>query len=811
VLRQPSRVRATLCALFVAACSLSTAAAEIQKPEPAKGNVPKLIAAVSGSPKAGAQTLSRIFASWKARQERVKSFHFSWNSKVAWPKDYAFPAYPDIPIVGGLKVRSDLTSDQGVEFTIPQSEFWVDGKDRIRDEFFEVEFAGPKDWKQTARIRNIVDGTRISRLTMPIVAGAAPELSIWGVASLKDLAAYSWQLSLRWPPRSDPRVVDWAPLRLAFRPLDPALGWSSIEHCRVVGEDVLENGLRCVKVRMDARDLSEMCWVDPNRDDIIVRWEKRKARSAQVSVTIEYRRDKVHRWIPSRWVHHLPGTDSEISGSVESTVTDYAINEKFPVDTFQCLVPFGTRVCDVTAEGLISADKNPTGSAKELGSAIPSLETIAAAWTKRQEKTKSLKFTWREERASSRGLATQESHTVLIDGDRFAYVEDNDPYPQDMASLVIASEQASNAPHKGSRPQSFIPELRPARWTFDGRSTRTYRRLPDSKITGIGRIGVGFHIQEVERFALEPVLLAFRPFDVYLGRIKPSDFRVSPNRGKIGDVSCVILETTDAESRGETFYWLDPARDYIVLRRQQTTNGTDSERMDISYRHDPAAGWTPEGCKRSTVSLLGRRWRSETATITAFTANQPIPAAEFLVEFPKGTKVHELPKEPPATGIVLRFSRGTQRTVARPKPSREPDPDPIFKPLFDPFADSVADVQAALKTAKSRNKRVLVVFGDNSVPDSLNLCNILIGNADVAPVIKKGFVLVLVDLYTDAGGRAEETFFDVSHRITLPHVGVLDSNGELLQFQLLNWLHSEEGNRDYDGNRIKQLLGYWVK
>jgi hypothetical protein len=811
VLRQPSRVRATLCALFVAVCSLPTAAAEIQKPDPPKADAPKTSVSVPSSPPAGSQNLSRIFASWKTRQERVKSFHFSWDSKIAWPKDYAFRRYQDNPVVGGWKVRGDLTGDQSVEFTIPQSEFWVEGKDRVRDEFFEVEFTGPKDWKRTARICNVVGGTTISRLTMPVVADESPELSIWGQPSLKDLAAFSWQPNLLWPPRSDPRVVDWAPLRLAFRPFDPALGWSSIEHCRVVGEDVLGNDLRCVKVRMDARDLSEMCWVDPSRDNVIVRWEKRKARSGPVSVAIEYRRDKEHGWIPSRWVHQLPGTDPEISGSVESTVTHYTINEKFPVDTFQRSAPSGTRVCDVTTEGLTRADTDPKSeSARPPGSAIPSLDAIVAAWKNRQKKTKSLKFTWREERANWRGSATQESHTVLIDGDRFAYVEDNNPYPPDMASLVIAREQDANAPQKWPRPQRQLPNLRPARAAFDGKSTRTYRGLPDSKITGIGWIGVGFHIREAAGFALEPVLLAFRPFDANLGRINLSDFRISPNRGKIGDVPCVILEATDAASRIETFYWLDPARDYIVLRKQQTTNATDSARMDISYRRDPAAGWIPDGCRQSAVSVLGKRWRSETSTITAFTVNQPIPAAEFLVEFPKGTRVHDLPKQV-ATGSSLRIGPGVLRLGRGPRPPREPDPDPIFKPLFDPFADSVADIQAAIKTAKARKKRVLVVFGDNSFPDSLNLCNILIGNAEVSPLIKNGFVLVLVDLYTDAGGLAEETFFDVPHRITLPHVGVLDSTGELLQFQIIDWLCSEEGNRGYDLNRIKRLLGYWVK
>ena len=306
--------------------------------------------------------LSRIFAAWKARQERVKSFHFVWESRIALPKGYAFPIYRDTPLVGGLHDEGAAIGAESVEFTTPRSQLWVEGTDRIRDDSVELSFKGPKEWPETGRIRKLVDGMKVSRLEMPAAAGASPQLVVWDQLSLKNQSAFQLANSAR---RLDPQTFDFEPLCFAFRALAPALGWTP-ENCRIVGEDVLVDGVRCVQIQMDVMDHSEMCSVDPNREDIVVRWEMRQARSTPIAVSIEYRRDKDHGWIPSRWKRQLPGRNPNTNGSMESTVTQYAINEKFPGDTFALSSPPGTRVCNVSADGLISPETSQgAGTAKE--------------------------------------------------------------------------------------------------------------------------------------------------------------------------------------------------------------------------------------------------------------------------------------------------------------------------------------------------------------------------------------------------------------------------------------------------------------
>jgi hypothetical protein len=789
----------------------------------ARGDAPKPDAPGSAQGKTAdssaagrARTLNRIFAAWKARHDRVKSFHFSWVSRAALPKGFTFGLTPTI---GGLKDPGYTVEEEGgFELKIPESDLWVDDQSHVRDDFVEVAHEGPKKWKEAARIRKIVDGTKISLLTTPLGTGESPRIAIWAQASVANLSAFAWRDTGAW---RDARVLDWSPLRLTFRALDPALGWSLSETCHVVDDAAVIDNVPCVTVQMDALDRSEMCWVDPSRDDIIVRWERRQGAANPVVISIEYQRDKDYGWVPSRWKREFQGAEPSDHSVLESTVTHYAINEKIPADTFACTYPTNTRVFDVSAGELAPAGKQsppasgqsgPKAGAKEASSpakgAGPSLEQIVEAWTKRQSATKSLKFTWRGERITPEGQTAEKPHSALIDGEEFAYVEDQDPYPPDIASVVLDRERGPSASDNrtSSRNRPTTASVPPARRTFDGTSTRTYRALNDRTITGVGSIQPGFQIPDAKGPGLEPVMLMYRPFDPNLGGIVGRDFELAGQRGKIDGVSCVIIEKIgEPGQRLRTLYWLDPQRDCIVLRKQRTNHGRDFERMDVSYRKDPASGWVPSACKMVRLRDSGNSCQSYAATISNVSINQAIPSTEFLVDFPKGTKVHELDRRSGQAGAGRSLS--ALRGGASPPTPKAP-PNPNAKPLYNPFADAVADVDAAIKTAKGSHKRVLVILGDNSMPESLTLYPFLEGNAELSSMIGQGFIVVLVDLFSASGRTVEEKYFNTSHPQHFAHVGILDGKGEILQYQPTTWFHGS-GNR-YDAARIKKLLSYWI-
>jgi len=617
--------RSRLAAAFACLIALSITRAALCGDQPLSGN---------RSP-----TVARVFAAWKTRQEYVKSFHFSWDCRIDLPKGYAFPEEPSLAALEAH--RGEIVADN-VQYTIPQSEFWGLGQDRFRDEFLMVSYAAPDSWKRTARIRNVIDGVTHSRLWVPLASAEAPLMTVWRQFNGPNNSDMELSGDSHWVARD----IDLVPLLLTFRPVNAATGMVP-ERCRVISESARIGDVACVELRFDpiddwqwqrffqksspSPDRSDTCWVDPRRDYTIVRWERKRPWLKQiVSIAIDYERDLKHGWVPSHWRQDFPGARrTPKSGTFEATVTRYSINEALPEATFSRESPIRTRICDVSVNAAPPTD-HEENSRKPASAHEPRLEVILAAWKQRQAKINTFKFTSRTEwtfkdSSSDRDVDLKNrpkyatlkcDDTVWVSGDRIALV---------------------TAVAEGPSP---LPAFRRYEAAFDGRTSRTFFKtdLP-GRADGFGAVKPGFDDQITEQLPVRPVLLAFRPLSPHLGRIVPSACRVLPSGGKISDISCVILETYNTQGFREC-YWLDPARDYIVLRKHSMLNGQDYSRVDISYQHDRTFGWIPHGWNDCSVGDRGAWMHSHSVTVTGFRINEPIHASVFQVEFPKGAQVN---------------------------------------------------------------------------------------------------------------------------------------------------------------------------
>lgn len=122
--------------------------------------------------------------------------------------------------------------------------------------------------------------------------------------------------------------------------------------------------------------------------------------------------------------------------------------------------------------------------------------------------------------------------------------------------------------------------------------------------------------------------------------INPSLCRVLPITAKIGDVDCTILHTEDDHGQ-HIFYWLDPARDYIVLREHIVSGGRDVAHIDFTYRSDPRAGWLPDGWTERQLGQYGCFVYSRTSKVAQYTVNEPLPALTFQIKFPAATRTFQ--------------------------------------------------------------------------------------------------------------------------------------------------------------------------
>ena len=142
-------------------------------------------ASPSGEPQLPATlpTLRKVFAAWKARQARIKSFYFAWNLRVALRKGYQFvPKGYRVPLARGLagvrKGGDAIDAEKDLEFIVPQSEWSGEGLDRVRSDFSEFVYSSAEGWKETGRFRITQVGSLNSRLQVPARAGEAPTIAI---------------------------------------------------------------------------------------------------------------------------------------------------------------------------------------------------------------------------------------------------------------------------------------------------------------------------------------------------------------------------------------------------------------------------------------------------------------------------------------------------------------------------------------------------------------------------------------------------------------------------------------------------------
>jgi beta-lactamase regulating signal transducer with metallopeptidase domain len=799
------------------AAALKAVAAK-QEPSPAPTQSQKvdtvLAAASEGAdeppPAAQTRTLERVFAAWKARQERIKSFYFVWKLRAAVPKGYQFvPEGYQFPFAGGLagvrKGDAALDTAKDVEFTAPQSEWSGDGPDRLRSDFTDFLYNGVDGWKETKRSRLTQNGILYARLLVPADSAEAPKIEICRKVPFKHPSNRLSRAGF-----FEGSEIDLTPLRLALRPTTTASDWTP-ENCRVRSEDALSGGVHCIQLQMDKVDHSERCWVDPKRDYSVVRWERRHNDLAALDFAIEVQQGPDHEWLPQRWSWRLSADPAGRAASFEATVTRRVINRKLPDATFSADYPRGTRVYDASVDLPIYdsddrfVDRDNQPGMLPTDEARATLKTIADAWLKRQATVKRFKYTWHAE-----GLRST-INTVCIDGEKFMKEFKTPAGAVPSPQLRKFEREIELAGKKGG---SAIHHMKTV---FDGANTRSLWFSDNPQWPG-GILDITAGSNALDRgFPIDHLILVFRPFDARFKGINvaelrdPARFRVRKQKGHIGNVTCVVIETE--EGRGtQLSYWLDPARDYLPLRKHRMRDGEDRESVEFSYRADPTCGWAVAGWTQANAGPGGSMWSARTDTIIEFTVNQPIPASDFQIDPPPNVHVQDRridrrSARQKAREAALDARDAKQKALVAAREAKEKTrPKPQAKPVYDPFADPAADLEAGFKLARDTNKRVLIEFGANWCPSCRVLGAVLKENAEVSTAMKKDFVLVFINTESDSGRQLQEKYVPKRQQDSIPHLAVLDPSGKVLKNDDTKAFEVDD---DYSVPKLKAFLAEW--
>lgn len=278
------------------------------------------------------------------------------------------------------------------------------------------------------------------------------------------------------------------------------------------------------------------------------------------------------------------------------------------------------------------------GPAATSAHAVATLDEIVEAWRSREQRTRTAKFEWTESETVAAG-----SMPPPLMGDLPSPGPPEDVTLQRKVALTLDADMLRyeyEGPQWVVNRQQFLP--RRYLYVFDTKQGTTYfgddlrevRRFnPVGFITGPERMG------EFNNWRLLAVLLHCRACDPKLVRFDPAAYRVSSKLGAVGERQCVILEPKEQSLR-PTSYWVDPERDFAVLRVEQSFEGKPVDKLDVSYKRDRLAGWVPWSWKEVNVADKTCELRYQySATVTKYEVNSSIPASEFQFNFPPETEV----------------------------------------------------------------------------------------------------------------------------------------------------------------------------
>jgi quinoprotein glucose dehydrogenase len=140
-----------------------------------------------------------------------------------------------------------------------------------------------------------------------------------------------------------------------------------------------------------------------------------------------------------------------------------------------------------------------------------------------------------------------------------------------------------------------------------------------------------------------------------------------------------------------------------------------------------------------------------------------------------------------------------QTAQAARKPAKPKRP-----PIYNEKADAKADIAAALEVARREHKHVLLKFGGNWCSWCYKLHDVFHQNAEVAAVLDRSFVVVLVDV--NSNRKLFDKYAPDEKHPGFPYLVVLDPDGKILKDE--NTSELEDGPK-HDPAKVKAFLVRW--
>ncbi|HEY7428458.1 MAG TPA: hypothetical protein VH682_29770 [Gemmataceae bacterium] len=323
------------------------------------------------------------------------------------------------------------------------------------------------------------------------------------------------------------------------------------------------------------------------------------------------------------------------------------------------------RGCLYRASGIVVASVVLAASiARAQQEKSPTIADVQKAWQARQDRVRTARFTWKEQRTWPKGSISSTFGPAALE--RIPEVKGKIMPPADKTvdfSYTLAMDNDKvRFEYEGSEWANAKQDFRPVKYVsvFDGKTAK--HLYPD----GVGHadwpVGVihkGADYRDAGLAALRPLLLVYRPF---VATLQPTDIQEMTLEGEqavIDGRMCVEL-VQRLPKNSSVQLWVDTTQDFLLVRRLIIEQGKPLEQIDIHYRVDRSSGWVPTDWKIVNYGSKGRLLCSINAVLTSGEFNIGVDPSLFDFDFPPGARVQD--ERMNNHGYILRHD-GTKRAV----------------------------------------------------------------------------------------------------------------------------------------------------
>ena len=271
---------------------------------------------------------------------------------------------------------------------------------------------------------------------------------------------------------------------------------------------------------------------------------------------------------------------------------------------------------------------------------VPTKSEIIRAWQRRQDAIRSFDFTWTESQNHAKGWLPNPRYpqrewlaiaglwkdrnysvtkTLTVDGRMMRYTFDLDR-PAEADGVDVKSPRGDTLGLGVHRHYTYVS-------LFDGQRGET--RLTSALGSPPGTIVRNTANIDAQNLDTRPILLTFRPLDAQMGHLLIDRAITNLARTFYRGRSIFLLEERHDPSGWKTILWIDPERDFTVVRFMLAEEQRKIVDMDIDYRQDQRWGWIPSGWRLNEMLADGSMRLVSTATVSSYTINASIPPPQF--------------------------------------------------------------------------------------------------------------------------------------------------------------------------------------